>query len=209
MGPAATTTESRAMKFKMAPNSLFAVLLRSPWWISFAIAAVFVAASRALLPDKYWVFGAVGGFPIFVIGCVALWRQLQAPSAKKTEAVLSAVSAMSWRDFANALDKAWQRDGYAVERLDGQNGAADFVLSRPGKTIVVAAKRWKAAKPGVESLEALYAAMQARGASECHYVTLGTLSDNAQRYARTHNVMLVQSQALVLLLRNLPAAATP
>ena len=27
------------MKLKMAPNSGFAILLRSPWWVSFAIAA--------------------------------------------------------------------------------------------------------------------------------------------------------------------------
>ena len=31
------------MKFKMAPNSLFAVLLRKPWWVSFVVAAVFTA----------------------------------------------------------------------------------------------------------------------------------------------------------------------
>ena len=206
MARAATTTESPAMKFKMAPNSLFAVLLRSPWWISILIAIVFAGASKALLPDEYWIFGAMGGFPMLAIGCIALWQQLQAPSAKKTEAILNAVSAMSWRDFANALEQAWQRDGYTVQRAEG---AADFVLTRQGKTAVVAAKRWKAAKPGVEALQDLHAAMQARGASECQYVTLGTLSDNAQRFARTHQVKLVQPDALVLLLRHLPATATP
>lgn len=206
MARAATTTESPAMKFKMAPNSLFAVLLRSPWWISIGIAIAFVAASKALLPDQYWIFGAMGGFPILVIGLIALWQQLQAPSAQKTEAILNAVSAMSWRDFAHALEQAWQRDGYAVQRIEG---AADFVLTRQGKTAVVAAKRWKAAKPGVEALQELHAAMQTRGASECQYVTLGTLSDNAQRFARTHQVKLVQAPALVLLLRHLPAAPTP
>ena len=194
------------MKFRMAPNSLFAVLLRSPWWISILIAIVFAGASKALLPDEYWIFGAMGGFPMLVIGCIALWQQLQAPSAKKTDAILAAVSAMSWRDFALALEQAWQRDGYAVQRIEG---AADFVLTRQGKTAVVAAKRWKAAKPGVDALQELHAAMQARGASECQYVTLGTLSDNAQRFARTHQVKLVQPQALVLLLRHWPATATP
>ena len=38
------------MKFKMAPNSGFAILLRSPWWVSFAIAAVIVLLCGALLP---------------------------------------------------------------------------------------------------------------------------------------------------------------
>ena len=65
--------------------------------------------------------------PIFVS-----LQQLQAPSAKKTEAILAAVSAMSWRDFALALEQAWQRDGYAVQRIEG---AADFVLTRQGKLV--------------------------------------------------------------------------
>ena len=38
---------------KMAPNSLFAILLRSPWWISVGIALVFALASKALLPAEY------------------------------------------------------------------------------------------------------------------------------------------------------------
>jgi restriction system protein len=33
-------------------KSLFAVLLRSPWWISFAVAGVITLASGALLPKE-------------------------------------------------------------------------------------------------------------------------------------------------------------
>ena len=57
---------------KMAPNSLFAILLRSPWWISVGIALGFALASKALLPGEYWLFGAMGGFPFTVIGAVDL-----------------------------------------------------------------------------------------------------------------------------------------
>ena len=38
------------MKFKMAEKSLFAILLRSPWWISFVVVGVIVLAAGALLP---------------------------------------------------------------------------------------------------------------------------------------------------------------
>ena len=41
------------MKFKMSPNSLFAVLLRSPWWVSFALMGLFSLAAVALLPRDY------------------------------------------------------------------------------------------------------------------------------------------------------------
>jgi len=46
------------MKLRMAQNSLFAVLLRSPWWISFLVALVLVAATQALLPAQYKNSGA-------------------------------------------------------------------------------------------------------------------------------------------------------
>ena len=59
------------MRLKMAPNSLFAVLLRSSWWISVGIAVLFALAARALLPAEYWVFGALSGFPFLLIGLVA------------------------------------------------------------------------------------------------------------------------------------------
>ena len=41
------------MKLKMSENSLFAILLRSPWWISMVLVAVFALASGALLPAPY------------------------------------------------------------------------------------------------------------------------------------------------------------
>ena len=55
------------MKFKMSEQSLFAILLRSPWWISLALAVGFALLARALLPAEYFVFGVMGGFPFIVI----------------------------------------------------------------------------------------------------------------------------------------------
>jgi len=190
------------MRLKMARNSLFAVLLRSQWWISVLVAIVVVAASRALLPAQYWLFGAMGAFPFLVIAAVALGRQLRRPSAKRTQDILQQVRSMSWREFAQALQQAFERDGCRVERLEG--GAADLAVSRGSRTTLVAARRWKAARHGEEGLIALHAQMRERDASECSYVALGELSANAQRFARTHNVQLIQHDALVQLLRALP-----
>ena len=44
------------MKFEMAQNSLFAILLRSSWWISALVAAGIVLLSLIALPQKYFVF---------------------------------------------------------------------------------------------------------------------------------------------------------
>lgn len=182
----------------MAPNSLFAVLLRSPWWISFAIAVAFAAIARFVLPPQYVVFGAMGALPFVVIGCMAGWRQFKAPSAKSVATQLEAVQAMSWRDFAAALEAAFMRDGYTVEKINAP--AADLLLTKGYRTSVVSAKRWKAASVGVEALRDLDTMAQKREAQESIYVTLGTVSDNAAIFARENSVRLLQAQELAVLL---------
>lgn len=192
------------MKFKMAPNSLFAVLLRSPWWISFLLASVLGAVAFALLPEQYRVLGAMSGFPFVVIGCVAFYQQMKLPSARRSEEILGAVGTMNWPEFSALLEEGFTRQGYRVERLQGP---VDFALSRQGATTLVAARRWKAARHGEELLQSLYGAAQARGARHCLYVALGDLSNNAQAFAKSHQVQLMQGPALAFLLKDskLPA----
>lgn len=192
------------MKLKMARNSLFAVLLRSPWWISMLIAVLVGAAAYALMPEKYRVAGALGGFPFAVIGLIALWQQMRLPSARRSEEILRAVGTMNWPEFCAALEEGFSRQGYRVERVQG---AADLSLSREGRTTLVAARRWKAARHGEEALQALHREAQAQGAGSCLYVTLGELSVNAEVFAKRNNVQLMQRQALAYLLKDVKLPA--
>ena len=192
------------MKFKMAPNSLFAVLLRSPWWISFLLAGLVGLGGFLLLPLEYRVAGALGGMPFAVIGAIALWRQMRLPSAGRSEQILKATGAMNWPEFSRLLEEGFVRQGYTVER---GTGVADFALRRGGATTLVAARRWKAARPGEEALRALKDAAQEAGAAHCLYVTLGELSANALAFAKRNDVQLMQGPALTYLLQHakLPA----
>src|SRR5690606_39480344 len=169
------------MEFRMAPNSLFAILLRSPWWISFAVAAAFVAAARALLPAEYFAVGALGAMPFAVIGAIAAWRQLGAPSPARVAEALDAIRAMPWSAFAGAIVDAFRRDGHAV--APHPRPAADFALTKNGRVVLVACKRWKAARTGIEPLRELRAEQDQCGADECVYVTAGELADPAQAFA--------------------------
>jgi restriction system protein len=187
------------MKFKMARNSLFAVLLRSPWWISLVIALVVGTVAAALLPEQYRVAGALSGFPFAVIGVIALWQQMRLPSARRSEEILGAVGTMNWREFSALLEEGFARQGYSVERVQG---SADLALSRQGRTTLVSARRWKAARVGEESLQALHGAAQSQGTGSCLYVTLGELSANAQVFAKRNNVQLMQGPALAYLLKD-------
>ena len=72
------------MKLKIAPNSLFAVLLRSPWWASLGIAVALALLMRLLLPKEYAVAGMLGAFPFVVIAAIAAWKQLRARPARRS-----------------------------------------------------------------------------------------------------------------------------
>lgn len=189
------------MKFKMSRDSLFAILLRSPWWISVAVALGVGLLARALLPDHLAPYGAISALPFVVIAIMAAWKQLRAVSPKKAAATLEAAGALSWRDFSARLEEALTRDGYTVTR---GAGAADFALTKEGRSGVLSARRWKAASHGIEGLRELQGAREKQEASEAIYVAGGALSDNAQRYASENGIRVLQGAELAQLLRDIP-----
>jgi restriction system protein len=174
------------MKFKMAENSIFAILLRNPWWISFAIAAAFSLLCAALLPRHLVGFGIMGSFPFVIIGFMALKRQWGKPSAEAQEAELTRLYSLSWRDFSAELEAKFVKQGYEVTSLKG--GAADFKLEKNGNTTLVAAKRYKAATHGLDALQALVTQQEAQGVDRAMYVCLGGLTEQAAKFARENGV---------------------
>lgn len=183
------------MKFPMAKNSLFAILLRSPWWISIAIAVGIAAVASLFVPAVYAFFAVL---PFWVIGGVAGWRQLRSPSAARVARTLETVRGMSWSDFSSAMEDAFRRDGYAVNRLAG--AAADFEITKAGRVSLVGCKRWKVARAGVDPLRELYAAKREREAHECIFVATGEISDTALAFAGEKNIRLVHGAELAKLL---------
>ena len=187
------------MKLKMAENSLFAILLRSRWWISMALAAVWSLLAAAFVPEPYKLVGILGSLPFWALGVVAFLRQMNLPTAAQQQALLSDAASKNWGEFANHLEHAWQVEGYTVQRT--KDAAADFILQRAGKTTLVSAKRWKAGTHGVEPLRALHQAMQAHNAQECAYVCLAPLQDTAQRFADEQHIAVLSGLTLATLLQ--------
>jgi restriction system protein len=190
------------LKFKMAKNSLFAILLRSPWWISAVITVVLGLLGMALLPESMRVAGALSGLPFAVIAVMAARRQWHLPSAARVEQTQQAVAGMAWPAFAALLEQAFRRDGYTVQR-DTRAGV-DFELERQGRRTLVSARRWKSARTGLEPLRALQAAREAAEAPDALYIGLGPVSDNAQPYAAEHRITIWQAAELAQALRGLP-----
>ncbi len=182
----------------MAPNSLFAVLLRSPWWISLALVGLFGLASQALLAPKYVPFGMMGGVPFLVITCVAAWRQWHAPNPARVAQTLEKAGAMSWKDFSSQVEQGFIRQGYTVTRLN--HSAVDFQLLKGERTTLVSCKRWKAASHGVQALRDLGDATRAQGAQQGIYIGLGTVTDQARRLALEQGLFLMTDNELAQLL---------
>ena len=182
----------------MAENSLFAILLRKPWWISLVIAAVVSLLARALLPADLAVAGMLGSFPFVVIAAMAAWRQRGAPNAAQREQLMQRLQAMNAREFAALVEAAWRSQGFEVRPLKG--GGADLALDKGGQLTLMSLRRWKAASTGVEPLRELQAAREQQQADAGIYLAGGEVSDKARSYAREAGLRLIDAPELLQLL---------
>ena len=179
------------MKLRMAENSVFAILLRSPWWISFLAAAGIFALTRLVIPEIYALFVPL---PFVVIGAIAAWRQLRAPSPERIAATLEELRAVSWDVFSAALEDGLRREGWSVSRIAGS--VAEFELARAGRTALVGCKRWKVARTGIEPLRDLDALRRTRDAHEAIYVAAGEITANAAGFAAANAIRLIHGAEL-------------
>ena len=184
------------MKFKMSEKSLFATLLRAPWWVSFLVMLAVALVAGALLPDAYKIAGMLGAFPFLVIGIMAAWRQRNAISSDRIQELADQARSMGWRDFSALLATAFTRQGYTVTLLPGP---ADMQLEKKGVLTVVGAKRWKAAALGIDPLRELVTTRDQLQAAHSVCITLGQVSAKAREYAAQNRITLISDGELVVL----------
>jgi restriction system protein len=188
------------MKFKMAEKSLFATLLRSPWWVSFLVMLGVALIAGALLPDPYKGVGMVSGFPFLVIGVIAAWQQRNALSPERLQALTEQARNLGWADFSNLLEKGFSRQGFVVRRL--QNGTADLQLEKNGRITWVSAKRWKAATVGAEHVRDLLQMRESQATGNCALISLGQFSQPAITLASQNHVDLMGPKHIAQLLHD-------
>lgn len=195
------------MKFKMSEKSLFAALLRAPWWVSFLVMLAVALVAGALLPEAYKIPGMLGAFPFLVIGIMAAWRQRNAISASRIQELLEQAKGMGWRDFSVLVEAALRQQGFEVSRLT--DGPADFQIEKNGRTTLVSAKRWKAATVGAEHLRELLAARESTQAFSCTCMSLGTFSQAAIDLAQQSPMQLLGPANIAQLLHDGAKALKP
>jgi len=187
------------MKLKMNENSIFAVLLRSPWWLSAGIAAALFSATRLILPAEYSSYAFFAALPFFVIAGYLGWKALRAPSEARVAQAMEALRATGWAEFSTVVQEAFRRDGYTVAPIAA--AGADLELGKAGRTTLVACKRWKVARTGIEPLRELDSARQVREAHDCAYIATGEFTETARAFATQKGIRLIAGAELAGLLR--------
>ncbi|PUE62722.1 restriction endonuclease [Limnohabitans sp. 2KL-17] len=195
------------MKFKMSEKSLFATLLRAPWWVSFLVMLAVALVAGALLPDAYKIAGMLGAFPFLVIGIMAAWRQRNAISPERIEQLTDQARSMVWRDFSILVEEALRQQGFEVSRLS--SGPADFQIEKNGRITLVSAKRWKAATVGAEHLRELLAARESQQAFSCTCMSLGIFSQSAIDLASQNPIQLLGPANIAQLMHDGANALNP
>jgi restriction system protein len=190
---------------KKSGDSIFAVLMRSPWWASAGIATVIAVIAWAVSPPKYGIYASMASLPFWVVAAMAAFRQMRLPSESHVQGKMQAIRALSWKDFSAGIEQALQKDGFVVSRLDEEG--ADYLLSGTVHTGVVACKRWKAANVGIDQLRELVKAMEKHEANECVYVTSGTFTQAALEFAVENKIRLLHGAVLVAFLRDMKLKA--
>ena len=170
----------------MAKRSLFAILSRSPWWLSVVLAATVFMLVRQFMPDYA---AAASTLPFLGIAAYAGWLQSRVPNAERVAAMLADLRAMSWQEFAALMEAAFRSDGYEVAAVN--RGAADFELRKGGRLALALGKRWKVAQTGIEPLRELLLAKEAAEAQDCIYVAAGDLSQKARQFATQNGIRLL------------------
>lgn len=186
------------MKWQMAENSLFAMLMRAPWWASLGIASALVALSFAVLPTGYVIFGLAAALPFIVIAVMVLWRLSKQPRAAVVEALDERVRGLNAKAFEAELTRGFEETGHTVQPVKAD--AVDMVVTKGWRVTVVSFRKWKAAHVGADPLRALYDARDQHEANGAMMVVLGDLSAPAAKFAEANNIQILRAPDLALML---------
>lgn len=185
------------MKFKMAKGSLFAVLLRSPWWYSVLIGLLFILIILAVTDAKYVILSIIVPIPFFLIGGYAGFKQWQQPSQKRVLEVSEQARKMSAVSISEKIAANYIKSGYQSSTFKGNDADLEFV--RGHQKLLLCSKRFKAANTGIEPLKRLVAAGEAIEARGYLYLTLGEVSASAYNYAEENSIEIIESNRLAML----------
>lgn len=192
-------------------NSLADDLVLSPWWVSALLALLAYTMLPAFLPIAFVRSGLVGVIALFLfaVSVISLLRSLKNKFVLDAQTGVGSLRDLPWKTFEDILAEAYRRQGYKVEEMLalGTDGGVDLLLRRNGEAIVVQCKRWKGKPVPVQVVRELYGVMVDRGVSAAKVVATTNFTRDAVNFAKGKPIELVDSTALVQLVRGVQRSA--
>lgn len=143
---------------------------------------------------------------LFFLATAALsaYRAIRTSRMLERRTSITSLRELPWKRFEDLLGEAYRRQGYKVEETlgGGPDGGVDLILGQNGNVTLVQCKRWKGTPVGVREVRELYGVLHDRGASGAKLVATTTFTPDAAAFAKGKPIELVDSNALLHLIRN-------
>jgi len=103
------------MALRMVEGSVFAVLMRSPWYYSAIIAFSLISLSLMIAGGKFFLFGIAAAFPFLVILGMVAYRNAQLPSRQRIIEVDQLARKTPYRKIAHRIAVNYENARFDVE----------------------------------------------------------------------------------------------
>jgi restriction system protein len=201
-------------------ESLFEILLDLPWWVSVVFASVVYCALAWFLPN-YWAehrflspiadllprYAAYLAVLFLIPGLFSAINQIRKRKMLDTQKGIVSIRQLSWKKFEELVAEAYRRKSYRVieNSTAGPDGGIDIQLEKDGKRFLVQCKHWKSRKVGVTVIRELFGVVVAENAAGGIVVITGDFTADAQKFATTNGIELVDGAQLEKLICGLQA----
>jgi restriction system protein len=177
----------------MAKETLFHVLSRQPWWVTFLIAFALFWLAKAVFPPV----APFIALPFVAVGSYIAWTQWRTGPPGNASERLAALREMPWESFSAAVTDAYRRQGYAVSPSEGRG--YDFQLTKDGRVTLLQCRQWKVNQVGVGPIRELAAAVERAQASKGICLAAGDFSAPARKAANGEPLTLLSGAELAKL----------
>lgn len=191
------------------------LLAVAPWWVSIVVGLLVFVGCKAAPSFLHSTSPALAGvnvlasllaehahfiaFFFLIPAGISALGQFRRRRLLEQQSGIESIRDLSWQEFELLVGEAFRQEGFAVEENGGggADGGVDLRLRRDGKTYLVQCKRWKERQVPVTAVRELYGLVAAEKADGAFFVSCGTFTPDAQRFADNNGVVLVNGDELV------------
>ena len=182
------------------------IVARLPWPWGVGLAVLAWVVLHSLAGADAILFHAIGTVfqwivPPLLLGAAAssYFRARKAAARFASTVTADALQRLSWREFEQLLQSAFEAQGFAVQDRGGAgaDGGVDLVLRRGEEKHFVQCKHWKAQRVSVTVVRELAGLVATHGAEGGYLITSGGYTREAQEFAVKAGLQLLDGTTLL------------